>query len=484
MPGSNRIQKKFMAETSRSAGWRIGLFRFDCMWGKSMIKSMLAAALLMVFVAGIHAEQKPAPAAKTAPAAQPAAVRAMMQSIAEIGAILEDRHVVYEPETLQSNVLNAVIEAIDPEGGAILTREQALRRQDEEKGAFYGIGCKLRIKDKWPRIMEVTSNGPAAKAGLGATNLIVKIGDQSTEGMSLETAVRLLRGGKDEALELAIRDDEKTEAPRVVKLTRSAIQMPVTGTMETWPQGIGYLKINGLYTNSGAVIVEQLDAWRGTNYSGAILDMRGADGMDLESVVEIGSLFTRAGETLFILRDGHNAAVTAYQAKAGQPMDKPVMVLIDQDTAGAAEVLAGLLSACKGAMLIGTPTRGDDRIRSIIPLANDRVLYIATQRIELSKGPAYYQKGVAPLVFVAQTNEPAVSPGRSALARAEPSGGAWSAEPGRESSFIGEEPDIFSGISEQERQDRALIKRVDGDVILRRAVDILLGLKALAFKVR
>ncbi|MCX6991976.1 MAG: S41 family peptidase [Kiritimatiellaeota bacterium] len=433
-----------------------------------MTKSMLAATLLMVFILGIHAEQKSAAADKSATAdksgstARSASVREMMSGVSEIGAILEDRHVVYEAETLKSNVLNAVIEAIDPEGGAILTKDQAAQRQDEEKGLFYGIGCKLRIKDKWPQIMEVASNSAAATAGLCATNLIVKIGDHSTEGMPMDAAVQLLRGGKGEALELTIRADEKTVETRVVKLTRSAIQTPVTGTTETWPQGIGYLKINGLYTNSGAVIVEQLNAWRSTNCFGAILDIRGADGMDLESVVEIGSLFAHAGDTLFTLRDGHHTAVATYQAKAGEPMDKPIMVLIDQDTSGAAEVLAGLLSVCKGAMLIGTPTCGDDRIRNIIPLSDDLVLYMATQRIELGKGPTYYQKGVIPHVRVAPTNTAVI----------------------RDSDFTYEEPDIFSGISEQERQDRALIKRIDGDVILRRAVDILLGLKALDFKVR
>ena len=427
-----------------------------------MTKSMLASTFLMVSILGIHAEQKPATVDQAAPVAQSTSVRKMMSSVSEIGAILEDRHVVYEAETLKSSVLDAVIEAIDPEGGAILTKDQAARRQDEEKGLFYGIGCKLRIKDKWPQIVEVLSNSPAATAGLCATNLIVKIGNHSTEGMPMDAATRLLRGGKGEVLELTIRADEKTTETRVVKLTCSAIQTPVTGTTETWPQGIGYLKINGLYTNSGAVIVEQLNTWRGTNCFGVILDIRGADGMDLESVVEIGSLFAHAGDTLFILRDGHNIAVAAHQAKAGQPMDKPVMVLIDQDTSGAAEVLAGMLSVCKGAILIGMPTRGDDRVRNIIPLSNGRVLYIATQRIELSKGPAYYQKGVAPHVRVAQTNELAVS----------------------KNEFADKEPDIFSGISEQERHDWALIRRMDGDVILRRAVDILLGLKALDFKVR
>lgn len=451
-----------------------------------MTKSMLTATLLMVFIFGIHAEQKSATADKSTPAdksgsaARPASASEMMNGVAEIGAILEERHVVYATETLKSNVLDAVIEAIDPEGGAILTKEQAAQRQDEEKGLFYGIGCKFRIKDKWLQITEVASNSSAATAGLCATNLIVKIGDRSTEGMPMDAAVQLLRGGKGEVLELTIRADEKTSETRVVKLTRSAIQTPVTGTTETWPQGIGYLKINGLYTNSGAVIVEQLNTWRGTNCFGAILDIRGADGIDLESVVEIGSLFAHAGDTLFILRDGRNTAVAAYQAKAGQAMDKPIMVLIDHNTSGAAEVLAGLLSACKGIMLIGTPTCGDDRLREVIPLSNDRVLYIATRRIELSKGPAYYQKGVTPHVRVAPTNTPAISPGRSASDFGELS---RVAEPGRENEFADEEPDIFAGISEQERQDRALIKRVGGDVILRRAVDILLGLKALDFKV-
>lgn len=444
-----------------------------------MTKSMFATTLLVLFGLVSHAEQKsgpvdkPAPADKSVATARSTSVREMMSGIAEIGAILEDRHVVYEPATLKSNVLDAVIEAIDPEGGAILTKDQALRRQDEEKGVFYGIGCKLRIKDKWPQIIEITSNSPAATAGLGTTNLIVKIGDHSTEGMPMETAIQLLRGGKDEALELTIRADDKTTETRLVKLKRSAIQIPITGTTEIWPQGIGYLKVNGLYTNSGAVIVEQLNSWRDTNCFGTILDIRGADGMDLESVVEIGSLFAHAGNTLFILRDGRNNASAAYQAKAGQPIDKPVMVLIDHATSGAAEVLAGLLSTCKGAMLIGTPTCGDDRIRDIIPLANDRVLYIATQRIELSKGPAYYQKGVMPHVRVAPTNTAAIAPGHNT-----------SADTGREIDFAGEEPDIFSGIAEQERQDRALIKRVGGDTTLRRAVDILLGLKALDFKVR
>ncbi|MBI2441187.1 MAG: hypothetical protein HYV35_07450 [Lentisphaerae bacterium] len=437
-----------------------------------MVKSILGITLLMVSLLELPAGPDQETGSLDKATAPTGSVSAMMSRIAEIGAILKEGRVVYDPELLTRSVPVAVVLALDLQG-AILTKDQAERRMDEEKGMFYGIGCKLRLKDKWPQIVEISSNSPAATAKLAISNLIVKIGNKSTEGLTVTEIARLLQGGKGEELELTIRADEKaTETPpdqasagqeRVVKLVRSLMQMPVTGTTETWPQGIGYLKVNGLYTNSGAVIAQQFDEWRHTNCFGIILDIRGANGIDLESVAEIGSLFARTGETLFVLRNGLNAVVAAYQAKALNPLDKPIMVLIDHDTSGAAEALAGLLSVFKGAMLVGTPTRGDDRLRDIIPLADGRVLYIATRRIELSKGPDFYRQGVSPHVRVTATNEPA---------------GAMS------STTADEEPDIFAGISEQELQDRALIKRIGDDAVLRRAADILLSLKALDFKVR
>lgn len=429
-----------------------------------MIKFILGSTFLMLCLPGVFAAEKSAPADPDVRrgAATPAAVSDMLKGISEIGAVLQERQIVYAPDALKSNVLEAVVKAIDPQGGAVLTPAEAARRQDEERGLFYGIGCKLRLKNKWPQIVELASNSPALAAGLAATNLIIKVGEKSTEGLRLTEVGRLLQGGHGEELELTIRSDENSAETRAVKLVRSLIREPVTGTSETWPQGIGYLKVNGLYTNSGAVIMEQLKAWQETNCFGVILDLRGANGMDLESVAEVGSLFASAGETLFVLRNGGNNAIAAYQARTGAQLAKPVMVLIDHATSGAGEVLAGLLSVCKSAMLIGMPTRGDDRLREIVPLADGRVLYIATRRIELSKGPAYYQKGIAPHVRVEPADE-ATTP---------------------KTEVAEEEPDIFAGLSEQERQDRALIKRIGNDVVLRRASDILLGLKALDFKVR
>ena len=421
--------------------------------GKTMLKSILAALLLMAPLA--LAEQG------TAGDASPASLDEAFRNISEIGAIMKEHKVIYSGTNLAEKTLNAVLNAIDPWGGAILTKEQAERRLEEINGIFYGIGCKFEMRDQYPAIIEVFSNSPAAEAGLQTNELIVKISGSDTRGIDIGEASRMLRGGKGEKLELTLRAGPTNAEERVVALTRSTIQIPATGTAETWPQGIGYLKINGLYTNSGCVVAEQLNEWQNdTNCFGAILDMRGAGGADLESSVAIASLFSGQGKTLFTLRDGSGDVTATHRAKPAGGFEKPAMVLIDRDTAGASEILAGALSNHRGAMLIGTPSRGDNRIRDIIPLSGEQVLYIATQQVELDNGPDYHMQGVTPHIAVTQTEKP----------------------PSTNIPPAYTENDIFKEISEQERNDAALIRRISGDEVLQRATDILLGLKALNIK--
>ncbi len=371
--------------------------------------------------------------------------------------LLEDRHAVYEAGALGSNVLAAVIEAIDPLGGAVLTPEEAARRQDRERGVSYGLDFTLDIRQSWPEIAAVDAGSPAADAGLAVSNRIVRIDGRSTEKLSLAEVSALLRGDCDEPVELAVQSGPTGAPPRTLTIRRTASQTPATGTMELWPQEIGYLKVNGLFPGSGAVLAGQIAAWQQTNCFGIILDLRGANGIDLESAAAVGSLFASPGDRLFFVRDGRNAVVTGFQARAAAAAHKPVMALIDGDTAGAAEVLAGVLGLQRGAMLIGAPTRGDNRLREALPLDAHRVLYVATRRLELADGPDYYRRGVAPHVSVAAGAEPAESDDKAA----------------------DDEPDLFDGFSEKDRQDRALRKRLAGDPVLRRAADILLGLKAL-----
>jgi len=399
-------------------------------------------------------------AALLSAADQPSAVAGIMRDVTELGDILQKKHAVFDPAA-SSNITATIIKAIDPYA-EVLTKEQSERRAEELRGVFYGVGLTIAIKNKLPTVMEVLKDGPAETAHLKAGNIIEKIDDQKTEGLPLETVVSKLRGAKDETVRMTIRSGDKNTETNECALKRTIVQMPVAGVTEDWPYKIGFIKVNGLYENSGTQIVSQLVAWAETNCAGIILDLRNADGGDLQAAADTAGLFLPGAAPVMNVRDGSGSVVSSYTGKAGKAIDAPLMVLISRDTSSAAEALAAALSTAKGVLLIGTPTRGDDCLREFVPLADGRIVYLATRRIEISRGASYHGTGVNPQVAVVQTDNPA---------KPEETAGD-------------EENGLFTKLSEEEKLNRALLRRTKGDAVLQRATDILLGLKALNIKGR
>ena len=226
--------------------------------------------------------------------------------------------------------------------------------------------------------------------------------------------------------------------------------LPTLDSVELWPEEIAYLKVRGLRQGSGAELLAHLKGLSST--SGIIVDLRGADGFDLGSVVDLASTCRDPGDALFTLQDTRRVTVATLSAVEREPLNAAILVLTDRDTRGAAETLAALWRGCPGIMLIGTATRGDSRVREILTLPDGRLLVIVSRRVVPVAAADYETKGVAPDLTVA------------AMA-----GGA-----------TGEDVRLSSKpLSEKSTRDRELMLRVDGDTVLRRATDILLGLRAL-----
>ena len=226
---------------------------------------------------------------------------------------------------------------------------------------------------------------------------------------------------------------------------------------ENWPQGIGYVKVNGLYGGTGSELTNRLFRLADrVDPTGVILDLRGANGDDLDSVDTTAGVFGgRQGDLYKIMDSQGNAAAT--HVRPDSPLVRPpIMLLTDGQTSCAAELLAAVLSGRSGVMLIGSPTQGDASLRDVIPLPDgSNYLYVATRRIVLPDGSTYQGMGVKPDVRgIAPTGMPAVA--MSAPATNPP-------------------PPSASGTNDLSR----LLQRIGGDVTLGRAADILLGLKAL-----
>jgi hypothetical protein len=220
---------------------------------------------------------------------------------------------------------------------------------------------------------------------------------------------------------------------------------------ESWPEGLSYLKIKGLNVNGGQEIMAHLRTL--AEGAGVIMDLRGTDGNDLDTVVALASPFYGPAEALFRIENRTGALIELRTATEQDPLRTPLMVLIDRDTRGAAETLVSLWSGKTRIMLIGEPTRGDSCIRELLPLPDGRFLYVATKRIVPVRAGIPEAKGVQPDVAV------------------EARGGSPTP--------LVHVPGYGRPLSAKSTEDRDLMMRVDGDPVLRRGTDILLALRAL-----
>jgi C-terminal processing protease CtpA/Prc len=222
-------------------------------------------------------------------------------------------------------------------------------------------------------------------------------------------------------------------------------------TFEMWPENIAYLKLRNVAPGGGEEVLAHLRAL--SDSPGIIVDLRGAGGDDLQTVVGLASPFYCPGEALFVLQDNRGLPVATNVAAACEPVPGFLMVLTDRGTCRAAEALAAVWRGSPGVMLVGAATRGDSRQRDMLALPDGRLLYIATRRLVPARGDDYEGKGVQPDVAVAAMS-------------------------GGEAAFV-DAPAHGKRLSAKSIHDRDLMRRVDGDAVLRRATDILLGLRAL-----
>lgn len=382
----------------------------------------------------------------------PAPTDPIAHEIKALMAVLAARHIVVDPDAAQRAVVECVARTADPQA-RLLGESEFAHLQEERQGSDFHPGIRLSMTNATPRIAAVDTNGPAAVAGLMADDLIMAADGRALTNVTLVEATRLLRSHGTNAMELVV---QRAGAALTVQVARALAPLPAIESAEKFPQNIGYLRLNGLYRDSGREIVSTLRGWAETGRFGFVLDLRGADGDDLSSVVAVGSLFAKGGDLLFAFRDHDDQDQGVYKAVEGDPLETPVMVLADGDTAGAAEALAAVLAdSVRGALLLGSPTAGDALVREAVTLPGEDLLYITTRRLVTADGATY-------------GGDVRVLPDIAVVA------GAGIAD-GFEPEQSGDRREKL----EVELSDRALRDRVRGDAALTRAVDVLLGLKAL-----
>ncbi|MBU1694273.1 MAG: PDZ domain-containing protein [Verrucomicrobia bacterium] len=418
------------------------------------MRKLIILFIVLGMAVGLSAAEPPATnatPAEPAPSPAPSLKRDAVPAVEQLAALLEQHGLTLDTETARRAAVSAMVKSADPQG-RWLNEEERAALQDRLAGLVYETGVRLRVANGAPKVTEVVEKSPAAEAGIQAGDRLEFIDGGAVAGLKDWEVRGLLRVGPGDRIRVSFLRGAETQE---VEIATARLQQSSVASAEDLPVGIGYLRLNGLYKGASKEIIPALRGWDGTNYCGIVLDLRGAGGTNLAAAADVARLFAPEGALLFSLRSSQDQDMEVFRASGGTGLDAPVMVLTDGDTEGAAEALAAVFThSLRGAMLIGYPTRGDPGVREIIPCPGGGYLYLAIRRLVMADGSVFNGR---------ESVEPDVT-----LNGAE--GGQVDYEP---------EPDARGRLQAEGKEHRLLRERVRGDPALRRAVDILLALRAL-----
>ena len=266
--------------------------------------------------------------------------------------------------------------------------------KDTIRGDFGGVGMEIGIKSGVITVVAPLKGTPAYRAGVKSGDKILKIGDKSTLDMTVEDAVRLIRGEKGTAIKL-ITLPKDTEETKEVNLTRETIIVPIMET-ERKPGGIFVIK---LYSFAGNAVNEFRNALREFVNSGdnkMIIDLRGNPGGFLETAVDASSWFLPIGKTVVREKFG-NGEETVFKSKGYNIFNNlPLAILVNEGSASASEIIAGALKEHNIAKLVGTKTFGKGSVQELVEITSKTSLKITIAKWLTPEGVSISDQGLEP----------------------------------------------------------------------------------------
>jgi carboxyl-terminal processing protease len=346
--------------------------------------------------------------------------------------VLERVHADYvDPVTdrrLIDNSLKGMLTGLDPHSD-YMNEHEYQEMLDDSAGEFAGIGAELTRDDLHPVVISPIDDTPAARAGIRAGDVILRINGELTDGMSLKDVVTALRGPTDTKVTITI--GRKGVPPFDVTLTRAVIKVAsVKSKLE--PDGVGYIRISSFTEATQREVTRAIDQLRKNAHGhleGMVLDLRNDPGGLLDQAVSVAGDFLDGGTAVSIRgRSPDDNHVFTAPHDGDRIKGVPMVVLINGASASAAEIVAGALQDRHRATLIGTQSFGKGSVQTIIPLDGHGALRLTTARYYTPSGRSIQGTGITPDRVVEQPKNAKTS--EADIVREAELPGAISAESG------------------------------------------------------
>ena len=302
---------------------------------------------------------------------------------------------VKQDEVIDS-AINGMLQSLDPYS-SYMSPEAFQSMNRDTKGEFGGLGIEITMESGLVKIITPIEGTPADKAGVLAGDYIVKINDKQVKGMTLLDAVKLMRGKVGTSIEITVRRPEVEDEIKF-KIKRAIIKIrEVSAEIKN---NIGYIRLRAFNEQSHNQLIKQLKKISNNKLDGYILDLRNNPGGLLSQAIKITETFLDGGE-IVSTRGRDKNDIKIFNAKKGDKINnKPLIVLINQGSASASEIVSGALKDHKRAILLGEKSFGKGSVQSIIPLKNQGGLRLTTAKYYLPSGESIHEKGVEPDITV------------------------------------------------------------------------------------
>jgi carboxyl-terminal processing protease len=297
---------------------------------------------------------------------------------------------------LVQGAIRGMLSTLDPHS-AYMTPEMYKEMQVETKGEFGGVGIQIGVKENRLAVIAPIDGTPAQRAGIKAGDYITKVNEESTKDLSLMDAVQKMRGPKGTKVNLTIQRDG-TSDPLQFTLVRDTIK--IESVKSKVMDNIGYVKLTQFQEATGRDLGRVLKQFKDQKVQSTILDLRNNPGGLLTAAVEVSEQFLPNGK-LVVYTKGRESKKDEWFAKGRDQMDdSPMIILVNEGSASASEIVAGALQDYGRAVIVGTTSFGKGSVQTILPLGDGSGLRLTTAKYYTPKGRSIQSTGITPDIVI------------------------------------------------------------------------------------
>lgn len=312
------------------------------------------------------------------------------------GRIKNDYVVDVDDKELIENAIRGMLSGLDPHS-AYLDAEEFTELQVGTTGQFGGLGIEVGMENGFVKVIAPIDDTPAQRAGVQAGDLIIRLDDTPVKGMTLNDAVKIMRGKPGSDIELTI-VREGLDQPLKITITRDVIKVKSVRARLLEP-GFGYLRISQFQSKTAENMIAAIEKMNKENkepLQGLVLDLRNNPGGVLNGAVAVSDAFLKKG--MIVYTEGRIAdSRLRFNATPDDILNgAPLVVLVNQGSASASEIVAGALQDHKRAIIVGVKTFGKGSVQTILPLSSDSALKLTTARYYTPSGKSIQAEGITP----------------------------------------------------------------------------------------